>query len=199
MKANFKNRTIFCEDNYYVLKGMNTTTVDLIYLDPPFNTNRTYTAPTGSKAEGASFDDIFKREDVKNSWVKIIDEQHKNLAAYLFAIKQTSSKTNYCYLVYMSIRLLEMHRILKNTGSIYLHCDPTMSHYLKIVMDLIFGEKNFRNEIIWHYHTSGNVKKWFVKNSDNIFFIQKVKIIFLIYLKKKDIQNLKVGKKENII
>ena len=80
---------------------------------------------------------------------------------------------NYCYLCYMAIRLIEMRRILEDTGSIYFHCDPTMSHYVKIMMDTIFGEDNFRNEIVWYYHTSGNVKKHFVKNSDVIFFYSK--------------------------
>ena len=75
---------------------------------------------------------------------------------------------NYCYLCYMAVRLIEMHRILKDTGSIYLHCDPTMSHYLKILMDLIFGEKNFRNEIVWGYQWGGAGKRDFSRKHDII-------------------------------
>ena len=73
----------------------------------------------------------------------------------------------------MAIRLIEMQRILKDTGSIYLHCDPTMSHYLKILMDLIFGEKNFRNEIVWGYRTQGVSKKWWPRKHDIIFMYTK--------------------------
>jgi len=170
-----KNRTIFCEDNYFILKGMDNNTIDLIYLDPPFNSKREYTAPTGSKAEGAGFSDIFKEVDVKNSWVTILEKEHKKLSIYLTAVKQTSSKSNYCYLVYMSIRLIEIHRILKETGSIYLHCDPTMSHYLKQVLDIIFGENNFRNEIIWGYRTGGVSKKYFPRKHDTILYFSKNK------------------------
>ena len=170
---NVKSRTIFCEDNYYILKGMDSNIIDLIYLDPPFNSNRKYTAPVGSKAKGAGFSDIFREEDVKNSWVKILEKHYKNLSIYLSAVKQTSNKSNYCYLVYMSIRLIEMHRILKDNGSIYLHCDSTMSHYLKQVLDIIFGEKNFRNHICWHYNKWTNSAKHFQKNTDAILFYTK--------------------------
>ena len=172
---NVKSRTIFCEDNYYILKGMDSNIIDLIYLDPPFNSNRKYTAPIGSKAKGAGFSDIFREEDVKNSWVKILEKHYKNLSIYLSAVKQTSNKSNYCYLVYMSIRLIEMHRILKDSGSIYLHCDSTMSHYLKQVLDIIFGEKNFRNDIIWGYRTGGISKKYFPRKHDTILYFSKNK------------------------
>ena len=74
----------------------------------------------------------------------------------------------------MAVRLIECHRVLKNTGSLYLHCDPTMSHYLKIVLDCVFGESNFRNEIVWYYQTSsGGPKKHFIKNTDTILFYAK--------------------------
>ena len=97
----------------------------------------------------------------------------------------------------MAIRLVEMRRILKETGSIYLHCDNTMGHYLKILMDIIFGEKNFRNEIVWHYHTSGNTKKHFVKNSDTVFFYSKYQNYYFSLLKNKrytNSKNRKAGK-----
>ncbi len=69
---------------------------------------------------------------------------------------------------FIAMRLLEMHRVMRPTGSIYLHCDPTASHYLKAVMDAIFGWKNFRNEIVWHYQTGGASKRWFSKKQDHI-------------------------------
>ena len=127
---------------------MNSASVDLIYLDPPFNSKANYAAPIGSKAAGAEFKDTWTLSDVDVEWINLIEAKHPALYRVLLAAMTDSDKG---YLVYMAARLLEMHRILKPTGSIYLHCDPTMSHYLKLVMDAIFGRRNFRNEIVWHY------------------------------------------------
>ena len=159
MERNIQNRTIFCHDNLEILQGINSSCVDLIYLDPPFNTNKKFSAPIGSSAEGADFPDIFREKDVKDEWLQSIKEDYDGLYQFLDGVKNLSNIVsdrknkhylyNYCYLAYMAIRLIECHRILKDTGSIYLHCDPTMSHYLKILLDIIFGEKNFRNEIVW--------------------------------------------------
>ena len=172
---NLKNRTIFCHDNLEILQGINSNSIDLIYLDPPFNTNKTYSAPIGSSAEGASFKDVWKDEDLKEEWLQTIKEDNNKLFNFLNGTKliegekklKSKSTSNFCYLSYMAIRLMEMERILKNTGSIYLHCDPTMSHYIKLLMDIIFGEKNFRNEINWCYNRfSRNVKKAFPSMDD---------------------------------
>ena len=167
---NVDNRTIFCHDNLEVLRGMNSRCVDLIYLDPPFNKKKTFTAPIGSSAEGASFSDIFREEDVKEDWLKDIKEDHYSIHELLNAVKNIEGKQsyNFCYLAYMAIRLMECHRVLKDTGSLYLHCDPTMSHYLKILLDCIFGEKNFRNEVIWCYRGAGYPKNDFGKRHDII-------------------------------
>ena len=175
---NIKNRTIFCKDNLDVLQGINSESIDLIYLDPPFNKNKTFTAPIGSSAEGASFKDYFREEDVKDEWVETIKEDHIELYNFLNGVKSISNNNhylyNYCYLCYMAIRLIEMMRILKDTGSVYFHCDPTMSHYVKIMMDTIFGEDNFRNEIVWCYHGPGSPKmRQFNRKSDNILWYSK--------------------------
>ncbi|MXW07325.1 MAG: hypothetical protein F4X56_05885 [Gammaproteobacteria bacterium] len=146
--CNVKNRTIFCKDNLEILWGLNSKCVDLIYLDPPFNKNKKFTAPTGTAAEGAEFSDIFKEDDVKDEWLRTIDEDWPELYRFLNGIKGVGKPYNFAYLAYMAIRLMECERVLKTTGSIYLHCDPTMSHYLKTTLDCIFGEENFRNEII---------------------------------------------------
>ena len=167
--SNLTNRTIFCRDNLDVLNGINSDSVDLIYLDPPFNKKKQFTAPVGSSAEGASFSDIFREKDIKDEWVQSIRYENHELHSYLNGVKEFSNRYNYCYLVYMSIRLLEMYRVLKPTGTIYLHCDPAMSHYLKIVMDSIFGEANFGNEIIWGYRTGGASKRGFGKKHDVLF------------------------------
>ena len=181
---NVKNRTIFCKDNLEVLKGINSNSIDLIYLDPPFNKKKEFTAPIGSSAEGASFKDWFREEDIKDEWLQTIKEDYDGLYIFLESVKNLSSTEssknnkhylyNYCYLSYMAIRLIETHRILKNTGSIYLHCDNTMGHYIKILMDIIFGEKNFRNEIVWCYsRPSAPKQKQLSRVHDIIFWYSK--------------------------
>ena len=177
LQSTLKNRTLFCRDNLEILRGIDTKSVDLIYLDPPFNKNKVFTAPIGSSAEGASFKDIFRKEDIKDEWLQTIKEDNIELYNFLNGVKNISSNKhylyNYCYLAYMAIRLMEMHRILKDTASIYFHCDPTMSHYIKLLMDIIFGEKNFRNEISWGYRTQGISKKWWPRKHDIIFMYSK--------------------------
>ncbi|MXZ54818.1 MAG: hypothetical protein F4227_06855 [Gammaproteobacteria bacterium] len=153
-ELNCKNRTIFLHDNLEILQGLNSRCIDLIYLDPPFNKNKKFTAPIGSSAEGAEFRDIFREEDVKDEWLQTIKEDQPELYQYLNGIKGVGKPYNFAYLAYMAIRLIECWRVLKPTGSIYLHCDPTMSHYLKSTLDCIFGEQNFRNDIVWKRHTS---------------------------------------------
>ena len=130
------------------MRGMNSDSVDLIYLDPPFNSKANYAAPIGSEAAGAEFKDTWTLQDVDVAWLDLIEQKHPRLNRVIHAAMTPGDKS---YLIYMAIRLLEMHRLLKPTGSIYLHCDPTMSHYLKLVMDAIWGRKNFVNEIVWHY------------------------------------------------
>ncbi len=184
LQTTIKNRTIFCKDNLDILQGIDSNTIDLIYLDPPFNKNKVFTAPIGSSAEGASFKDYFREEDVKDEWLQTIKEDHINLYNFLSGVRNINSSKhylyNYCYLSYMAIRLIEMYRILKDTGSLYFHCDPTMSHYIKLLVDIIFGEKNFRNEIIWHYYngaTSSN--KFFGRKHDLIiFYVKNEKTLF---------------------
>lgn len=108
------------------MRGMNSASVDLIYLDPPFNSKTNYAAPIGSKAAGAEFKDTWTLRDVDVEWINLIEAKHPALYRVLLAAMTDSDKS---YLVYMAVRLLEMKRLLKPTGSIYLHCDPTMSHY----------------------------------------------------------------------
>ncbi len=169
-ECNVPNRTIFCKDNLEVLRGIDSDCIDLIYLDPPFNKNKKFTAPIGSSAEGAEFSDIFRKEDVKEEWLTTINEDHPELYHYLDGIRGVGNPYNFAYLAYMAIRLLECHRVLKKTGSIYLHCDPTMSHYLKALMDCVFGEKNFRNEIVWCYRKWAIAAGQFVRNHDVVLF-----------------------------
>lgn len=183
------------EDNLIVLKKIRNEAIDLIYIDPPFNKKKEFIAKSGSIYDGAKFKDTFKEDDIKKEWLQDIKEYNNVLYSYLENIKKLSeigsSKNNknclynYYYLSYMAIRLIEMHRVLKDTGSIYLHCDPTMSHYLKITMDIIFGEDNFRNEIIWCYGGRGMSKKWFNKKHDVIFFYSKTNKYFFYDLEAR--------------
>ena len=175
--CNVPNRTIFCRDNLDILAGIDSGCIDLIYLDPPFNKNKTFTAPVGSSAKGASFDDIFRQEDVKDEWLLTLCKDHPGLHCLLEGIRGGGGKSyNFAYLSYMAIRLIECRRTLKDTGSIYLHCDPTMSHYLKMTMDCIFGEDHFRNEIVWGYEKPRSSKKQWRRNHDILLFYSKNQI-----------------------
>ena len=162
---NWTNRTLFTGDNLTVMRGMNTGSVDPIYLDPPFNSKRDYAAPIGSQAAGAEFKDTWTLDDIDVEWINLIEDKHPHLYRVLMAAGSNSDKS---YLAYMAVRLLECHRLLADTGSIYLHCDPTMSHYLKLVMDAIWGRSNFRNEIVWHYHMGTAPKADFRRKHDII-------------------------------
>ena len=173
MNANVNPKTIFTGDNLPIMRGMNSESVDLIYLDPPFNSNANYAAPIGSEAAGAEFKDTWTLNDVDVAWLDLIEAKHPALNRVIHAAMTDSDKS---YLIYMAVRLIEMHRILKPTGSIYLHCDPTMSHYLKLVMDAVFGKRNFRNEIVWQRTNAHNLKaKYFSKTHDVLLFYSKDK------------------------
>ena len=138
---NVKNRTVFSNDNLPVLRGIDTESVDLIYLDPPFNSNRNYAAPIGSTAAGAAFKDTWTLSDVDNAWHGEIADREPALYQAIHAAELTHGKGMKSYLIMMTVRLLEMKRVLKKTGSIYLHCDPTASHYLKTLMDGVWQEQ----------------------------------------------------------
>ena len=118
-------------DNLPVLRGLNNASVALIYLDPPFNSNKTYSAPIGSKAAGAAFKDTWTLDDVDLAWHGEIAEQNPAVYSVIDAAGVAHGKGMKSYLIMMAVRLLEMHRVLKPTGSLYLHCDPTASHYLR--------------------------------------------------------------------
>ena len=146
---NFANRTLWTADNLDILRGMNSECVDLIYLDPPFNSNKNYEAPVGSKAAGAAFKDTWTLSDLDVSWMGLIADEQPATAHVLRTAGITHGKGMQSYLTMMAVRLLEMRRVLKPTGSIYLHCDPFASHYLKQLLDAVFETTNFRNEISW--------------------------------------------------
>ena len=149
MPPNFADKTIWTGDNLDIMRGMNSKSVDLIYLDPPFNSNRNYSAPVGSKAAGAAFKDTWTLSDLDVAWMGLIADEQPAMYRVLQAAGLTHGKGMQSYLCMMGVRLLEMRRVLKDSGSIYLHCDPTASHYLKLLMDAVYGQRNFRNEVVW--------------------------------------------------
>ena len=157
---NFADKTIWTGDNLDILRGLNSECVDLVYLDPPFNSNKTYEAPVGSKAAGAAFKDTWTLDDLDVAWMGLIADEQPAVANLLRTAGLTHGKGMQSYLTMMAVRLLEMRRVLKETGSIYLHCDPTASHYLKMLMDAVFGAEWSRNEIIWSY------RRWPAKQND---------------------------------
>ena len=169
MQTEFQN-TLFTHDNLFVLHGMNSEVADLIYLDPPFNSKRTYSAPIGSKAAGSSFKDMWTWRDINEAYLETLAGDYPEMVRYIENVGEIHGKAMMSYLLYMAQRIIELHRILKPTGSFYLHCDPTASHYLKLLLDCIFGKENFRNEIVWCYRQGGRGKSHFARKHDIILF-----------------------------
>ena len=167
------NRTVYCKDNLEILRGMNSETIDMIYLDPPFNKKKSFHAPIGSAASGASFKDQWFQEDIKKEWVEDIRSEFPDLHAYLSNVAMFAEKSDFCYLTYMAIRIIECKRVLKPTGSLFYHCDDTMQHYIKLMLDIVFGRDNFRNEINWNRSTMHNDGKKFGRITDAILFYSK--------------------------
>lgn len=169
-----KTNQILVGDNLSIMRTMGNEVVDLIYLDPPFNSNQNYAAPIGSEAAGASFKDTWANVVVHDVEHNKLDERLRTLHEVIESIQLIHSKSMMNYLIMMSARLIEMKRILKESGSIYLHCDPTASHYLKLVMDTLFREENFRNEIIWkRTGASSSAARQFGRIHDTILFYAK--------------------------
>ena len=171
---------LYYGDNLDILRNsIEDESIDLIYIDPPFNSKRAYNVlfesidMTDTKAQKEAFADTWSN-------VIYLDElrgiQNVNLDLYRFLEnldRLPVSKGSVSYLTIMAHRIYYMHKKLKDTGSFYLHCDPTMSHYLKIVCDLIFGEKNYLNEIVWCYKERGISKTYYNKKHDIILFYAK--------------------------
>ncbi len=156
---------LYYGDNLDVIREqIGSNSVDLVYLDPPFNSNRAYnvvfaehTGSNGAAAQIQAFDDTWH-------WTPVTEQQYSNYIGGALPSKVADALTAFrtllgendalAYLVNMAPRLVELHRVLKPTGTLYLHCDPTMSHYLKIMLDSIFGAEHFINEVIWKRSTA---------------------------------------------
>ena len=172
-EANFKNRTLYHGDNLEYLRGMNSGTVHLIATDPPFNKNKDFHATPDSLASGARFADRWSWEkDVHDEWVDSIKDDWPAVWRVIEAARVASGDDMGAFLCWLGVRLMEMHRILRDDGSIYLHIDHTAHAWVKAMMDGIFGKKMFRNEVIWSYN-SGPRGKQFGKRHDTILWYSK--------------------------
>ena len=180
--------TLYYGDCLDVMEDLPSESVDLIYLDPPFNSKANYNilfTPNDGKsrnkrgkspvAQVMAFSDTWtwnadavqRVSEIENA---IAHHAHKSITGLKHILGESGMLS---YLSYMAVRLVGMKRLLKSTGSIYLHCDPTASHYLKVVMDDVFGAKNFQNEIIWHYQTGGASKRRYSRKHDVLLFYSK--------------------------
>ncbi len=184
---NFANRTLYHGDNLAFLRGMNSESVHLIATDPPFNKGKDFHATPDSLAKGARFQDRWSwADDVEQVWVDQIEDDWPAVHAVIEATKTSYGQDMAAFLCFMGVRLLEMRRVLRKDGSIYLHCDPTASHYLKELMDAVFGRRNFRNEIVWSYQTGGVSKRWYGRKHDAILFYSKTDQYFIDLLRVKE-------------
>ncbi len=175
--------TLYYGDNLPILREhIATESVDLVYLDPPFNSNRSYNVlfkdESGNEADAqiSAFEDSWHwNESAERTYTDLVQEGPERVAAMIGALHGfIGANQMMAYLVMMAARLVELHRVLKPTGSLYLHCDPTASHYLKIILDTIFGARNFRNEITWKRSAAHNdPTKRFGRISDIILFYTK--------------------------
>ena len=143
--------------------------VDLIYLDPPFNSKRLYNAFIGG-AQWVAFDDTWRWHEAIEDFDRVAGQpRYKGVMEGLRLMLGDGPQL--ANLSYMANRLVECHRVLKPTGSIYLHCDPTMSHYLKAAMDGIFGRGNFRSAIVWRRnYPTGRASRRYANNYDDILY-----------------------------
>jgi DNA modification methylase len=178
---------LYYGDNLDVLREhIASESIDLIYLDPPFNSNANYNilfkSPAGKAADSQieAFEDTWHWNDkAEAAFHDVMTSGNTDVAELLRAMRGFLKENDMmAYLAMMAVRLIELHRVLKPTGSLYLHCDPTASHYLKLLLDGVFGAANFRNEITWkRAHTvKGNFGQgaaFFGRNTDSIFFYVK--------------------------
>lgn len=177
---NFCNRTLYHGDNLAFLRGLNSESVHLIATDPPFNKGKDFHATPDSLAAGAKFQDRWSwAEDVEQAWADQIADDWPAVHAVIEGAKTTYGQDMAAFLCFMGVRLLEMRRILRKDGSIYLHCDPTASHYLKQLMDAVFGKRYFQNELIWCYNVGGkSAKRWARKHDVLLFYTKSTGYVF---------------------
>ena len=173
-EINVRNRTLFHGDNLPFLQGINSGAVHLIATDPPFKKGRDFHATPGSLAGGASFKDRWNwDDDVHDAWVDSIKDDWPAVWALIEGAKLSYGGDMAAFLCWLAVRLMEMRRILRDDGSLYLHIDHTAHAYVKCLMDAIFGWKNFRNEIVWKYSRWSAASKQFQRMHDTLLWYSK--------------------------
>jgi site-specific DNA-methyltransferase (adenine-specific) len=177
-----KTNVLYYGDNLDILhKYISDESVDLIYLDPPFNSKKDYnilfkeTSGLESEAQIHAFTDSWHwTQSAQDTYQELITKAPMKVGKLIDSLHSAIGQNDVmAYLVMMTIRLLELHRVLKPTGSLYLHCDPSASHYLKIVLDQIFGPINFKNEIIWKRTSAHNDSSVFGNSHDILLYYSK--------------------------
>ncbi len=181
MISDLGNR-LFHGDNLTILKNfIPDKSVDLIYMDPPFNSNRCYNVLPGKKTNAMDsgseqvFDDTWRWNDSSiEAFNKITDEADGQLSQLFPALKRITGESGMlAYLLMMAPRLVELHRTLKHNGSIYIHCDQRASAYLKLLMDAVFGAENFLNCIVWCYGLGGSSPRYWPRKHDDILWYSR--------------------------
>ncbi|OHC74908.1 MAG: DNA methylase [Rhodospirillales bacterium RIFCSPLOWO2_12_FULL_58_28] len=175
--------SLYYGDNLSILReSIQSESVDLIYLDPPFNSQANYNVlfkgASGNSADAQieAFKDTWHwGEEAESAFSEVLGSANTQAAELLRALRLFLGENDVmAYLAMMAVRLLELHRVLKPTGSLYLHCDPTAGHYLKILLDAVFGARNYKNEIIWCYRKWSVAAGQFVRNHDDIHLVTKL-------------------------
>ena len=183
-EPNFRNRTLYHGDNLKFLQAIDSGTVHLIATDPPFNKSRDFHATPDSLAAGGKFEDRWRYDkDVHPEWIDAIKDDNPAVWSVIDTANEIHKKKGKqrddgsdmgAFLCYMGVRLMEMHRVLREDGSLYLHCDTTASHYLKAILDAIFGRKSFRNEVVWkRYGSHNDATAKYGRVHDNILYYAK--------------------------
>ena len=165
------NRTLFISDNLPVLRGIDSESIDLIATDPPFNKGVKAFEGITAAGENISYKDVWTWSDVQQEWWTTIREEHRNLYEVIDAANHAAGDDMGAFLCWLGVRVLEMRRVLKPTGSLYLHCDSTASAWLKAMLDAVFGAGQFRNMLVWNRTRGKGLNPTrYVRNCDQILY-----------------------------
>ena len=202
-------KQLFIHDNIHVLRGINSNSIHLIATDPPFNAKKVFNSITDNKKNKKVFDDRWRWDEVTAEWAELLSTSHRSVVELIEAAVTIEGGTVNrrtgeistgriknsiaAFLCWMAPRLIEMERVLKPEGSIYIHCDNSANSYLRLLMDAIFGRERFRNAIAWCYTGPSRVTKHFPRKYDTILFYSGEGATF-----NKDDEALRVGYKQAV-
>ena len=173
MTLNVGNRHFYTGDNLDLLRGLNSGSVDLIYLDPPFNKGQVFDGYVGEDREQVSFDDNFSGLEITDRLRDYLLDQHPKLWAYIECLEEMGEISAAQYIAYMGERLIECKRVLKPTGSLYYHCDDCANYQIRQMLDCVLGKQRFRAEVIWAKNTTKNFGKGFNRTHETILHYVK--------------------------